>query len=232
MILRRVITHVRNQEWTAIAIDFVIVVLGVFVGIQVANFNDARKERAETAALLVRLEQDFQEIAPRVEQVAVDLDTNQKNISVVLEALRSEPELPDEDGFRSALNSVFYLPALPPLTPTYQEMVSSGGLSQVPDLKLRSALSRYAQNAGQFETFYANALDKLSVTTGGPPLLSAIRFRTDNNDDFASVDWAELKRAEPQLQAIRTYQANLARVARNQDEDVKEILGLLDEQGS
>jgi hypothetical protein len=37
MILRRVIKHFRNQEWTAIAIDFVIVVFGVFVGIQVAN---------------------------------------------------------------------------------------------------------------------------------------------------------------------------------------------------
>ncbi len=30
MILRRVIGHFRRQEWTAIAIDFVIVVVGVF----------------------------------------------------------------------------------------------------------------------------------------------------------------------------------------------------------
>lgn len=35
MLLRRVISHVRKQEWTAIGIDFVIVVVGVFVGIQV-----------------------------------------------------------------------------------------------------------------------------------------------------------------------------------------------------
>ena len=32
MILRRVIAHFRKQEWTAIALDFIIVVLGVFVG--------------------------------------------------------------------------------------------------------------------------------------------------------------------------------------------------------
>jgi hypothetical protein len=37
MILRRVIQHVRNQEWTAIGIDFLIVVFGVFMGIKVAN---------------------------------------------------------------------------------------------------------------------------------------------------------------------------------------------------
>src|SRR5512147_1389332 len=45
MLLRRVIEHVREQNWTAIAIDFVIVVIGVFVGIQVSNWNEARVER-------------------------------------------------------------------------------------------------------------------------------------------------------------------------------------------
>ena len=33
MILRRIIAHFRKQEWTAIALDFVIVVVGVFVGL-------------------------------------------------------------------------------------------------------------------------------------------------------------------------------------------------------
>ena len=39
MFLRRIIRHVRNQEWLAIGIDFVIVVVGVFIGIQAANLN-------------------------------------------------------------------------------------------------------------------------------------------------------------------------------------------------
>jgi hypothetical protein len=45
MILRRIIAHFRKQEWTAITIDFVIVVMGVFIGIQVSNWNEARQER-------------------------------------------------------------------------------------------------------------------------------------------------------------------------------------------
>ncbi|MEX0644258.1 MAG: hypothetical protein WD076_03050 [Parvularculaceae bacterium] len=39
MSLRRVIAHFRKQEWTAIALDFLIVVVGVFVGLQVTNWN-------------------------------------------------------------------------------------------------------------------------------------------------------------------------------------------------
>ena len=52
MILRRVIQHVKKLEWTAIWIDLVIVVVGVFIGIQVANWNEDRASRnAETRHL-------------------------------------------------------------------------------------------------------------------------------------------------------------------------------------
>ena len=42
MILRRITEHVKAQNWTAVVLDFVIVVVGVFIGIQVSNWNDAR----------------------------------------------------------------------------------------------------------------------------------------------------------------------------------------------
>ena len=42
--LRVHIAHVRAQSWTAVAIDFMIVVLGVFVGLQVNLWNEARVE--------------------------------------------------------------------------------------------------------------------------------------------------------------------------------------------
>lgn len=59
MILRRVIQHLRKQEWTAIAIDFVIVVVGVFVGLQVNNWNEARAERGIVAGHLQELSEDL-----------------------------------------------------------------------------------------------------------------------------------------------------------------------------
>lgn len=39
MLLYRVINHVRAQHWTAVLLDFVIVVVGVFIGLQVDNWN-------------------------------------------------------------------------------------------------------------------------------------------------------------------------------------------------
>ncbi len=58
MILRRVIEHVKAQQWTAVAIDFVIVVAGVFVGLQVQEWNAARGHRAAEIGYLMSLEED------------------------------------------------------------------------------------------------------------------------------------------------------------------------------
>ena len=78
MILRRVSAHFRKQEWTAIALDFVIVVAGVFIGLQVANWNAVRQAEQELG-VIQRL-QSFQTEAYRLERVAV------RNVLVALEA--------------------------------------------------------------------------------------------------------------------------------------------------
>lgn len=68
MILRRVIKHVGEQAWTAIAIDLVIVVLGVFIGIQVSNWNEERAARDHEHLLLVDLRA---EIAESIRQTGI-----------------------------------------------------------------------------------------------------------------------------------------------------------------
>lgn len=55
MLLRRLSDHIRAQNWTAIALDFVIVVSGVFIAMQVANWNEARASRDGAINALHRL---------------------------------------------------------------------------------------------------------------------------------------------------------------------------------
>ena len=42
MILRRITEHVKSQNWFAVWLDFIIVVVGVFFGIQIGNWNASR----------------------------------------------------------------------------------------------------------------------------------------------------------------------------------------------
>ena len=60
MILKRVVEHMKQQQWSAVVIELTIVVLGVFIGLQVNNWNDARRDRMREQAYL--------------EGIAVDLD--------------------------------------------------------------------------------------------------------------------------------------------------------------
>lgn len=60
MLLRRVIEHVKAQNWTAVALDFVIVVVGVFIGIQVSNWNAARANQGIVAAHLSEIAEDLE----------------------------------------------------------------------------------------------------------------------------------------------------------------------------
>lgn len=64
MLLRRVIDHVRAQNRTAVAIDFVIGVLGVLIGLQFANWNDAQAAKRRAAECAQRLVVDLRDTVP------------------------------------------------------------------------------------------------------------------------------------------------------------------------
>ena len=58
MLLRSITKHVRDQNWFAVGLDFFIVVIGVFIGIQVANWNDARSDEHNYQNAMVRLAEE------------------------------------------------------------------------------------------------------------------------------------------------------------------------------
>ena len=59
MITRRLVRHLREQNWTAITIEFVLLVLGVFLGIQAANWNEAAADRRSAARYMDDIADDI-----------------------------------------------------------------------------------------------------------------------------------------------------------------------------
>ncbi|GLQ19398.1 hypothetical protein ACFFUB_13320 [Algimonas porphyrae] len=58
MLLRRIAEHLEEQNWTAVLLDLLIVVFGVFLGIQFANWNSVRADSRAERAILERLQAD------------------------------------------------------------------------------------------------------------------------------------------------------------------------------
>jgi hypothetical protein len=148
MILRRIIAHFRKQEWTAIGIDFVIVVLGVFIGIQVASWNEARVGRERAHAYLERIESDLQtdlrNYRDRIAFWGVVSDYGREGL-----AYAETGNAADTSQWRLLLAyfQASQVAEYYTTSATWDELKSAGELHLIADVELRNALASYYTNA-------------------------------------------------------------------------------------
>jgi len=151
VILRRIIAHWRKQEWTAIGIDFLIVVLGVFVGLQAQAWNESRQDRVHERVYIERLARDFAAIEARTELA------NDKWLSVIEASRRL---LTDIDEFNATgrtsrtpqdiladINNMQGTRIPAPRVATFVELLSTGEIRVLRDDALRDALLAYDMQA-------------------------------------------------------------------------------------
>lgn len=55
MILRSITKHVKDQNWFAVGLDFLIVVFGILIAFQITNWNERQAEKAQANDLLARM---------------------------------------------------------------------------------------------------------------------------------------------------------------------------------
>jgi hypothetical protein len=157
MILRRVIEHVRRQEWTAIWIDLAIVVVGVFIGIQVANWNQARADerlgRAYEARLAADLEQDLASRQALVAYYGAVLESVERTDALLANPLAEPKDLLMAAYRASELNYV------PPSRATWDEIVSSGDTGLLPRNVARGVAEYFAYDTSNnsFEVLTGSA---------------------------------------------------------------------------
>ena len=149
MILRRIIAHFRKQEWTAIALDFLIVVLGVFVGLQVNNWNEARSERAKEHGYLVRLHEDLARSIATIDRTVGMLERQSAGQTVFLDALARCAVPPGASGeIENAISTLGYINAPIFSSRTYDELTSSGSFDIIENEEIRTGLSDIVRRVG------------------------------------------------------------------------------------
>jgi hypothetical protein len=140
MLLRRVIKHFRNQEWTAIGIDFVIVVVGVFVGIQVSNWNQAQTDRGLGEKFTERLKADLVVEAWNYTMLIEYLADVQSNADKALAGLQGRSEISDQQLLIAAYRATQFNAGVRQRT-TYDELTSTGKIGFIADKNLVNTAS-------------------------------------------------------------------------------------------
>lgn len=141
MLLRNVTEHVKAQNWVAVGIDFFIVVIGVFIGIQVANWNESQAERRLGVEYAERLRADLKE----------DLGNSRIIVAyygAVLDSVRRADALlaaPDPNPKELVVEAyrATEITYIPPNRSTWDQIVSSGHLGLLPEAVVGTDLAGY-----------------------------------------------------------------------------------------
>ena len=159
MILQRLATSIRKQDWFTVAIETLIVVFGVFIGLQVNNWNEARQSRIEERGYLERLAEDISVSIEQNERRIEFMDRQDRNITVALERL-SRCEFPIED--RDTVASAFFHvgKSLPPalVRGVINELNATGKFQFISNAEIRDAVTAMTEAVDSAGVVFATTL--------------------------------------------------------------------------
>lgn len=187
MLLRRVIEHVKAQNWTAVALDFCIVVVGVFIGIQVANWNADRALNKRAEQSLIELRNDFTAIDGAAAELAEFYEGLINDLEGLVRAIDDGKIDPDNmDTIKAALayGDVFADP--PPPSGTFRDLESSGNLTLIRNRDLRLRLIEYDQSLDNILASDAN------INTMLVPFSAAFKRHVIFNPDYHLPETSDL----------------------------------------
>ena len=213
----------REQNWFAVAIDFLILVAGVFLGIQAANWNESRKERVEERRYYA--------------QILDDLRTDQQTLQLTLK-LAAKYDLAAENTLRAIHSGIppsitpgrfaidihqagwLYIPR--PSRRTYDELISTGNLGLLRSEAAKAAIADYYADFDtlrQWDQLLRSQQDRYWEATSGvlprPALRDAMRLREPalSAAEAAKIlaAWRDRERAEDMLVSMAAHQERVRR---------------------
>lgn len=147
MILRRITEHVTAHNWFAVAIDFIIVVVGVFVGVQADNWWASQSDARREAAYLRALTEDFSQIIAEIEDDARNYETIAGAMVTLLDQSRSDPPDMSALELNKSFSFVLHMIGTSIVTDTYSNLTGSGDLRLLRNQELKNALAAFYSRA-------------------------------------------------------------------------------------
>jgi hypothetical protein len=187
MIIRRIREHAASLEWFAVGVDLLIAITGVFIGIQVSNWNEGRSERAQS-------HEDRQRLIADLRQNEADY-LNRQNYYRAVEthataALKALEGPIGNDGERFLIDAYQATQIAPREAKrvTYDEILSTGRLTRLGDPLLRDRVGNFYNGMDTYGRVMADVppfREKLREAMPGP-IQVAIRARCPERYIFLS----------------------------------------------
>lgn len=151
MILRRLADALREQNWFTVVLEVLIVVVGIFIGLQVDDWAKERGDRVQEHAALERLfvesNNSFGLISEYLERTKRVNELRRNAVAFIdSDAPLPENSLPVKIG----VNTIAQFPPLLPASAAYDELRSAGQLQLIQSSELRGQISAFYTNLDHY----------------------------------------------------------------------------------
>lgn len=181
MLLRRIADHLKAQNWTAVVLDFIIVVVGVLIGIELSNWNEDRLRKADDARYLVRIEQDLAAMKERMgrsRKRTAELRDAGITTLTALNQCRDDPE--ERETYRTIFLGYQISPPLRIYRAAYDEMTAVGAFARIEDEMLKNAIVNVYAELSEFHE--VSGFIRRDLSNAGQILWEKVDFGFDQGD--------------------------------------------------
>lgn len=141
MILRRLTANLQAQNWTAIAVEFVLLVMGVYLGILAANWNLERLERQETVRLIYQLDGEMTLVRSNLDSIDKYYEVTGGYATRALAGWQADSDISDS-AFVIAAYQASQINGLGTNSSVWADIFGADNLRNIDDLELRRELRR------------------------------------------------------------------------------------------
>jgi hypothetical protein len=176
--IRRLAEAIKSQNWFIVFIEVLVLVVGIFIGLQVDDWNQLRKDRVEERVYLEELLEDFEANRTALLQSISDFEEIIPAMTRLLE--QSAMDTPDWSigELNDAFRKIHYMPTFFPVERAFTNLTGSGDLKLIRNRDLKNALAQY---------FSASKLVELVQNTHEMELVQTFQPYVIEHMDFQAV---------------------------------------------
>lgn len=179
MILRKMADAIAAQSWFTVVLEVLIVVVGIFIGLQVDDWNKTRQDRVRETEYLQRIEVELDEDIAAFEDGLAITGQRREYAQLILTSL-DDPETVRREPtayIRSLVMAGFtYFPIVS--NHTFEEIKSAGELGIIEDVELRISITEYYQRVRQYGQWsYLRELNQTEYLKRQAGILTAEQFQ-------------------------------------------------------
>ena len=182
--------HLKSQNWFGVFLDFFVVVLGIFIGLQVSDWNQSRIDRQDAAYHLNFM---HDELSISMKSATAEIEqheaTMMNSIGAAMLLSKGDWDPAEEQRFREQIFSTFEFWGPKHLPVSLRRMIDDGKLDLIESKELQNAIlsfeSAYLEAIEQTKTSYSYSLEFTPKITSsmkfyGPNIVSTAEELTEN----------------------------------------------------